>query len=428
MSVFNKTNPHCLNHIFDTSHEIVASEDIVDGSGVKLLARGTKISRSLKDKLDQRVLRSPLETSLGINNGITTSQIYDHALELMEQNPILQNFTGNRAAMGCLSRIRLFNLPGPIQLLLTIAKDRLPGTYKHALATTLISAGIVNSMHLSDRDAEAVLLCALLHDLGEMYLSPDYLSKARRLSLSEWNDVAAHPIIGRAIALEFGRLPEAASRGIVEHHERLDGSGYPQMLSGAQIGIAGAIVACADATAAMVLRGTPGDAYQATLALRIIPEEFDRASVSFITSALKHACDETPSHGIDIKMIQESLSKSRAAQAAIDTIMTGPMRSSADSLLAQKILDNIAKSTKSTGLALIGAMENPQEGAEWETLCVAKELVWRMRNLGRNLWLRLEAKEKNISPLWRPLLAALAGESPEEWCPAPPAERSASTA
>lgn len=411
MNSFEQANPHCLNHIFDasSSREVFASEDIVDANGVMLLAQGKPISADLKAKLDQRRLRAPLETTLSIADSLTTSMVFDQAQILMAGNPALTHFAGSRLALASLSRLRLVRLPGPIRLLLTLAHDRLPRSYQHALATTLICAGFAASARLSDTDTEILLVCGLLHDLGEMYLSPDYMTKSGGLNMSEWASVASHPLTGRAIAQEIGHLPEAVAKGIVEHHERMDGSGYPRMIDRTQIGFAGAIVGSADATAAMILRGEPGDAYQAALALRIIPEEFEYRSSSWIISTMRDLTGEAPRQTADPKIIQEALTRSSAAESAAARIAAGPLGSSVESRLTLHLLGNISKAGRSTGLSLLDSMGCSYEDAGGEAFCVARELIWRMRNLGRNLGIRLGSHEGRIMEAWAPLLEALSG-------------------
>ena len=413
MSSFEQANPHCLNHIFDASsaREVLASEDIVDANGVMLLAQGKPISADLKEKLEQRRLRSPLETTLSIADSLTTGMVFEHAQTLMQAHPALVHFAGSRLALASLSRLRLVRLPGPIRLLLTLTHDRMPDSYQHALATTLICSGVAAAAKLSDTDTEILLVCALLHDLGEMYLSPDYMSKARSLNMAEWHEVASHPLTGRAIAHEIGRLPEGVAKGIVEHHERMDGSGYPRMVDRKQIGFAGAIVACADATSAMILRGEPGDAYQAALALRIVPEEFEYSSSSWIISSMRDLTGEAPAQTANPKIIQDALSRASAAESAAAVIAAGPLGSSTECRLALHLLGNITKAARSTGLTLLDSMGCGYEEAGGEAFCVARELIWRMRNLGRNLWIRVGGKEGRDIGAWAPLLAALSGEN-----------------
>jgi hypothetical protein len=73
----NNANPHALNTIIQASEKrsIVASEDIFDERGVKLLARGQPISASLQQRLLERKLKAPLESNLAVADGVTPQQL-----------------------------------------------------------------------------------------------------------------------------------------------------------------------------------------------------------------------------------------------------------------------------------------------------------------------------------------------------------------
>lgn len=92
--------------------------------------------------------------------------------------------------------------------------------------------------------------CALLHDIGKIGISDEILNKQGRLTDQEWETVKAHPNLGATIAGHSSQLSPCIS-GILHHHERYDGSGYPDGLKGEDIPLESRILAIADAFAAM---------------------------------------------------------------------------------------------------------------------------------------------------------------------------------
>src|SRR5262249_1706136 len=94
------------------------------------------------------------------------------------------------------------------------------------------------------------VLAALLHDVGLLGLSADLLGKVGTLTDAQRREVERHPQEGAEL-VKF-RLPTAAglADGIAQHHERLDGTGYPARLRGGQIGAPGRVLAVADVYAA----------------------------------------------------------------------------------------------------------------------------------------------------------------------------------
>lgn len=103
---------------------------------------------------------------------------------------------------------------------------------------------------LSEEELNNMVLIAELHDIGKIGISEQILNKAGKLSDDEWTEMKKHPEIGERIALSTSSLAPIAN-DIRCHHERWDGSGYPQGLKGGDIPILSRILAVVDAYDAM---------------------------------------------------------------------------------------------------------------------------------------------------------------------------------
>jgi len=91
---------------------------------------------------------------------------------------------------------------------------------------------------------------ALLHDVGKIGVADAILRKPGPLSAAEYVDIKAHPEVGKRMLHGISYL-ESAIPGMMYHHERYDGQGYPDQLAGLEIPLAGRIMAVADAFDAM---------------------------------------------------------------------------------------------------------------------------------------------------------------------------------
>ena len=98
------------------------------------------------------------------------------------------------------------------------------------------------------RDAAAA---GLLHDLGMLHIAPDLLDSEERLSGDELRPVYVHPLTSSMLVDRFADYSKEVVRAIVEHHERLDGSGYPRGLAGDAISPLGRVLALAEVVTAM---------------------------------------------------------------------------------------------------------------------------------------------------------------------------------
>ena len=109
---------------------------------------------------------------------------------------------------------------------------------------------VAEDMHLTARERVELRHVALLHDLGKVAVPDTVLLKPGPLSDREWEIVRRHPVVGARMVATSGGL-DHLSPGIRAHHERWDGTGYPDGLRGRDIPVAARIVAVCDAFHAM---------------------------------------------------------------------------------------------------------------------------------------------------------------------------------
>jgi putative two-component system response regulator len=134
---------------------------------------------------------------------------------------------------------------------------------------------------LRDHELESVAHGALLHDVGKIAIPRPLLHKVEPLASAEWRELQRHPEIGARICAPLDGAREIAPI-IRHHHERWDGSGYPDGLRGDQIPLGARIVALADAYD-VIVRGRP---YQAARSHRDAVMELIRCSGSQFDPAL----------------------------------------------------------------------------------------------------------------------------------------------
>jgi putative nucleotidyltransferase with HDIG domain len=150
------------------------------------------------------------------------------------------------------------------------AKD--PYTVGHSLRVSNFAQTLAEHMGLSPAEVQQIRLGGLLHDVGKIGIPDIILNKPDTLSTAEYEIMMDHPSIGRHIMHQVHRL-EKVIPGMVQHHERLDGSGYPDGLSESEITIAGKIIAVADVFDALTSDRPYRMAYSVTEAFRILREE-----------------------------------------------------------------------------------------------------------------------------------------------------------
>jgi PAS domain S-box-containing protein/putative nucleotidyltransferase with HDIG domain len=142
-------------------------------------------------------------------------------------------------------------LSGAIRTISSLLEAKDPYTAGHQAKVALLVTAIARELGLPEDHVQALGTAALLHDLGKIHIPSDILSKPGRLSDTEYKLIQIHAEEGYKIIRNIDFAFPIAEM-IFQHHERLDGSGYPRGLSDGQILPEARIIAVADVVEAMV--------------------------------------------------------------------------------------------------------------------------------------------------------------------------------
>jgi len=159
---------------------------------------------------------------------------------------------------------------------LAVAKAE-PHTGAHHAETARFAVRLARRLRLGQATTRLVRMGAQLHDLGKIGVPGSILLQPRRLSQSEFAVIREHPRIGWEIMSQIGSAGPLATV-ILQHHEHLDGTGYPGGLGGGDIMDESLVVATADITQALVSRRS----YQSEAGLGWIVRTLDSASGSHL--------------------------------------------------------------------------------------------------------------------------------------------------
>ena len=124
-------------------------------------------------------------------------------------------------------------------------------TFGHSVEVCVLCVALGRELGLAPERLRALGLGALLHDIGKIGIPADILRKPGRLTAAEWRVIQTHPRLGFDILRRYHEVPIPAAHVAYQHHERLDGSGYPRGLKEEGIHLYGKISAVADTFDAM---------------------------------------------------------------------------------------------------------------------------------------------------------------------------------
>ena len=137
-----------------------------------------------------------------------------------------------------------------INTLASIVEMRDPYTAGHQKRVSQLAQAIAKEMNLSEEQTKGIAMAALIHDVGKTQVPEDILNKATKLSKKEMKIVETHPGTGYEI-LKTIKFPWLITQIVHQHHERLNGSGYPKGIHGKDILLESKILAVADVIEAM---------------------------------------------------------------------------------------------------------------------------------------------------------------------------------
>ena len=165
-------------------------------------------------------------------------------------------------------------------------------TCGHSERVALLSRHLAKEVKLSDHDVERIYMAGLLHDVGKIGVPETVLQKPGKLTPEEFDQMKKHPEIGARILSDIKQVKDILP-GVLHHHERYDGKGYPAGLAGENIPLMGRILCLADCFDAMTSNRT----YRKALPLEVALTEIRRCSGTqfdpTLTDAfLRTSCEE----------------------------------------------------------------------------------------------------------------------------------------
>ncbi|MBU0593860.1 MAG: PAS domain S-box protein [Gammaproteobacteria bacterium] len=172
-----------------------------------------------------------------------------------------------------------------IGIIAATLEQRDPYTAGHQRRVAQLGVAIANELGLSKEETEGIHFGGLIHDLGKISVPAEILSKPGKLTQIEFELIKAHAQTGYEIVKEID-FPWPVADMVHQHHERLDGSGYPQGLKGEEITLGARILAVADVVEAM----TSHRPYRPSLGIEPALEEITRNRGMFYDPDAVDAC------------------------------------------------------------------------------------------------------------------------------------------
>ena len=282
-------SPHYLRALTTMADQrtVVADAAIYTDKGIKLVEKGARIDSRLYDRLVQHKLREPIDRHLSIENPVDVPALLAASKKLSEQ-AVLPNMLAK--ALGSESRLLapLHSLPVPASIAckLTVMRDQLPELFEHSLQLMMVAIFLGIKSGLAERDCANLAAAALLHDLGVLHMDPAWSDPGKKVVGVQRKHLVAHPISAMLMIRDTQAYPRAVEVAVLEHHERMDASGYPRGLAGGDITPLGRILLLAEVVTAFYEKYDDMPAQRLSLMLRLNHRKFSGELVAYILPLL----------------------------------------------------------------------------------------------------------------------------------------------
>jgi len=173
-------------------------------------------------------------------------------------------------------------------------------TAGHQRRVAQLACAVARETDLPDDQIEAIYMAGLIHDIGKISVPADILLKPSRLSEMEMNLIKTHPQVSFDILKDI-EFPWPVAHIVLQHHERMDGSGYPHGLSGEDILLEARILAIADVVEAMASHRP----YRPALGIDKALDEISKNKGILYDSAVVNACTKIlAEQGFDLDKVR----------------------------------------------------------------------------------------------------------------------------
>ena len=387
-------SPHYLRALTNMADRrtVVADAAIYTDNGIKLVEKGARIDSRLYDRLVQHKLREPIDRHLSVENPVDVAALMAAGLALVEQQA-LPNMLAQALGSGVrlLAPLRTVPLPAPMACKLTVMREQRPELFLHSLQMMTVALFLGIKTGLSERDCSTLAAAALLHDLGVLHMDPAWNDPDHKVVGVQRKHLVAHPITSMLMVRDTRAYAKAAEVAVLEHHERMDGSGYPRGLAGADITPLGRILLLAEVVAAFYEKYDDMPAQRLSLVLRLNHRKFPAALVACILPLLQEEVARESSLmplGNDAPRQIELLAEAFACWDSLKAAVPGGAQAAPGSAFAfadarllalQKALLESGSHPRQQS-ALMSPLEGDAMGLA-EVALVGREALWQMQSI-----------------------------------------------
>lgn len=251
------SNDIYIKHLlaFSDCFSIRVVEDIVCSDRRILLYAGEDLNHLALNALLGRELIQPLGMNLYLDVGYGANLLYQHIQDYFARDNVLQELFSQHVIDDLLYKsCRYVCSQAHISQYLWMLWQRAPRIYERGLfCAWLVLVMSARKGQFTEQCQEA-FMAGLLHDIGMLLVPESGLQEHQELSMEDWQNMKRHPRAGYELLSFIPHCSEVVTRAVLEHHEELDGTGYPGQKVGRQLAPLGQLIHLLDSTHAIYVK------------------------------------------------------------------------------------------------------------------------------------------------------------------------------
>ncbi len=390
------------------------TQTIYSSQGIKLVERGVAMDSGLYKRLQRHRLSLPLDELLMAQDAVSGKSLREVAELAIERQVFLSSMLDKPADRAlALELLEALRLPPPIAFQLSVMRDVHPTLFSFSITSALVAGWLAATSADALRYDSAMLSTGgLLQDIGMMHLDPALLQSGGPLTAKQRRQLHSHPLIAVMLLERHQEYPREFIRGVREHHETMDGTGYPSGHRGEKISHWGKVLGLSQVVSAFLRPGRGSSTQRLSVLLRTT-RQYDPALSGRVLALAMRVIDEgvapRPTETADPDPVQDPVPH----LIAMDQLLTewpvalGPDAALDDSCRAgmtmvseqcrqmRRILVEAGASVEQ--LALLGVSQG-DEDLNRELMLIARELAWQMGTLAAQMPQRSVFHEGNAMP------------------------------
>lgn len=371
---------------------VVTKEAIFNDRGVKILEKGVAVNANLYERLIAHKLPVPIEQSVSSPNTITGPVLREHAEQAMREVPFFGRIGADPKHRSLLlDSLDKLTLPEPIAFQLLLANEVRPALFRHSVQMALFAAWLSLTPVVSRYDLGMAAAAGLLHDLGMLHLDPLLLHPEDAITSPQRRQLYSHPLVSTVLIERHHEYPRELLRAVREHHEFMDGSGYPGNLKGEALGPLGRILSLGELVTAMLEPGRPAPEMRLWVQLRMNKHRYDPALVAQVQQHLRPQSELT---GEGLELLADPVARLQEINATVSDWPAPAMQelklsdARREGMAAVMVQASQLRRTLATvgvadlQLAQLGG-EALDDALRLELSLLAQEAMWQLRALTR---------------------------------------------